>query len=135
MKHERFVLGALLGCGLAAMAACATTADPWARHDRAAELRAAASDPSRICDVEVLNATDRVLDTSLLVGSGEPTPLGLVSAGQSVLYPVACSMRRVTAMGVSQDLGLDGQRFRRAAPLDLLQATRVRLTQADEVRF
>jgi hypothetical protein len=134
MGSERIIGAAVLGVALLASAACAT-ADPWARHDRAAELHAAAADPTRVCDVEVLNATDRVLDTSLLLEAGEPTRLGLVSSGQSISYPVACSMRRVTAMGVSQDQGLsDGRRFRAAAPLDLLRATRVRLTQADEVR-
>jgi len=135
MRSRRIIRAAVLGAALLASAACATV-DPWARHDRATELRAAAADPARVCDVEVLNATDRVLDTSLVLESGEPTRLGLVSSGQSISYPVACSMRRVTAMGVSQEAGLsDGQRFRAAAPLDLLQATRVRLTQADEVRW
>jgi hypothetical protein len=97
-------------------------------------MRAAAADPSSTCDVEVLNATDRVLDTSLLLG-GAPRSLGLVTSGQSVTFPVACAIGRVTALGISQDLGMSAERtFRSAAPLDLVRATRVRLTQADEVR-
>ena len=134
MRSTRILLGATLSLATLLSAACAT-GDPWARHDRATLLRAAAADPDRVCDVEVMNATDRVLATSLVLQGGVPRDLGMVTAGQSIVFPVACTARRVTAMGVSQDLGMSAERtFRRAAPLDLLQATRVRLTQADEVR-
>jgi hypothetical protein len=126
-------MGATLAATTLLATACAST-NPWARSERAGQLRAAATDPSRVCDVEVLNATDRVLDTSLHFG-GAPRSLGLVTSGQSITFPVACTIGRVIALGVSQDFGITEERtFRRAAPLDLLRATRVRLTQADEVR-
>lgn len=134
MRGVNVLLGATLTAAMLLSTACASP-NPWARNERATKLKAAASDASRTCDVEVLNATDRPLDTSLLLG-GAPTSLGLVTAGQSVTLPVACALRRVTALGVSQDIGMSEERtFRRAVPLDLLRATRVRLTQADEVRW
>lgn len=131
MTRARIFLGATLAL---ALGACAT-ANPWDRHDEAERLRAAAADASRTCDVEVMNATDAVLETSLVLG-GSPQSLGLVTAGQSITFPVACALERVTALGVSRDLGMtEGHTFRRAARLDLLRATRVRLTEADEVRW
>jgi hypothetical protein len=134
MSRNRILLRGLLTAVTLLSAACAS-ASPWDRHERAVQLKEAAADPARTCDVEVLNATDRLLDTSVVL-DGAARRLGLVTAGQSVTFPVACALRRVTALGVSQDIGMsEGRTFRRAAALDLLRATRVRLTQADEVRW
>lgn len=134
MTSERIGRGVVLAAALVSTWACATV-DPWARDGRAAELGTAAADPSRTCDVEVLNATDRVLRTSL-VADTQARSLGLIVSGQSIRFPVSCRLGRVTALGVSQESGglSEGQRYRREARLDLLRATRLRLTQADQIR-
>jgi hypothetical protein len=134
MRRARILQGATLALLGTLSAACAT-ANPWERNDTAAQLRTAAADVSRTCDVEITNATDGVLETSLLMDDGAQS-LGLVTSGQSVTWPVACALGRVTAYGVTRETGMnDGHTFRRAARIDLLRATRVRLTRADEVRW
>lgn len=126
--------GLSLGLALALQAACASGSNAWARHDRTADLKAAASDPNRECPVVVLNATDRILDASLLLDTGAKD-LGVISAGQSVRFPVSCQMGRVTAQGVVQDVGFEGLRFQVAARLNVLSETRVQLTEHDQVRW
>jgi len=134
MMRARILSGAALVLAGTLASACATV-NPWERNETATELRAAAADPARTCDVEVMNATGGVLETSLVLDGGAQS-LGLVTSGQSVTFPVACTLGRVTAFGVSRAIGMsEGHTFRRAARLDPLRATRVRLTQADEVRW
>lgn len=128
-------MGGALALAVLLQAACASGSSVWARHDRSADLKAAASDPDRECPVVVFNGTDEILDASILLDTG-PKSLGVITAGQSARVPVSCSLGRVTAQGIVQDLGpTEGARLQVAARLNLLSETRVRLTDHDQVRW
>jgi hypothetical protein len=135
MKGDSNIRRAALAV-VALLATGCASANPWIRHDASSDLKAAASDPDRVCDVEILNATEGLLEASLVLEAGESRSLGLMTAGQSIRAPVACRLGRVSALGVSRDLGAsEGRRFRAAARLDLRRATRLRLTHADQVAW
>lgn len=88
-----------------------------------------------MCDVVLLNGTQRTVEAFVSV-PGVPRSLGVLNAGQSLQFGVACSSRRIFAEAVSRDLdAAEGIRFRKGALLDLAKATEVRLTSADLVRW
>lgn len=135
MNKHRIAYGAALSAALLLSSACAT-ADPFARHSRTADLKAAAVDPAAVCDVEVQNATGQLVHASMVFEGGENRSLGLITAGRSVRLPVACRVGRVTAEAISQDWGDSGGRhFRAAARLDPLGATLLRLSATSQIAY
>lgn len=135
MARTRWARSGLIGLVAVAMSACASAANPWSAHDRRADLKRSLADPGRMCDVVLLNGTQQTVEAFVSV-PGAPRSLGVLNAGQSLQFGVACSSRRILAEAVSRDLdSAEGIRFRKGALLDVAKATEVRLTQADLVRW
>jgi len=135
MARTEWARSGTIGLLAVVMTACASAANPWSTHDRRADLKRALADPGRMCDVVLLNGTQRTVEAFVSV-PGSPRSLGVLNAGQSLQFGVACSSRRIYAEAVSRDLDSgEGIRYRKGALLDVAKATQVRLTTADLVRW
>jgi hypothetical protein len=135
MAKTRWARLGMMACLAVATTACASAANPWSTHERRTDLKRVAADPGRMCDVVLLNGTERTVEAFVSV-PGTPRSLGVLNAGQSLQFGVACSSRRIFAEAISRDLdSAEGIRFRKGALLDLARATEVRLTSADLVRW
>ncbi len=135
MARTKWALRGMIGFLAAATTACASAANPWSTHEQGADLKRALADRGRMCDVVLLNGTERTVEAFVSV-PGSPRSLGVLNAGQSIQFGVACSSRRVFTEAVSRDLdSAEGMRFRKGALLDVAKATRLRLTPGDLVRW
>lgn len=135
MARTEWARSVAIGLLSVVMTACASAANPWSTHDRRADLKRALADPGRMCDVVLLNGTERTVEAFVSV-PGTPRSLGMLNAGQSLQFDVACSARRIYAEAVSRDLdSAEGIRYRKGALLDVAKATELRLTTADLVRW
>jgi len=117
-----------------ALVGCASSGNPWGRHDHTADLKTASADPTRMCDVVVENATEMHLDAAVQI-EGQEYSLGLLPPGQHSQFGVSCHAGRIEAYAASSmgALGGPASTFRKVARLDVLKATHLRFTQSDRV--
>lgn len=116
--------------------ACAATPNVWELHDmhERQQRAGAVESTATVCPVLLTNHTDMQLDAGFEAG-GVSSVLGLIPAGRSLGFSVACDVGPVQAFAVSNGGFLGGpQEYRAVAPLRRGRTTELGLSLANRVR-